>query len=247
MARRLSTPLTALLLTGACMPFGRATEPVPTPEVQVQTVDTVRVAVESPVVGQMEERIAVLRIRLAERDAQNRQLAEQLNATRQEVVRNMAKLRSQAGRAEAASGIAEAEIALHALAQLEGGADSPEYAEGQQLLSQSNIQFDEGNFGGALYLATDARRMAGTGRTRFAESGTREELEGEEPFRLPVHFATNARTNVRLGPGLDFDVQYLLEPETTVTGLSYLGEWVRVVDDEGRGGWIFHELLDSRR
>jgi len=49
---------------------------------------------------------------------QLRELQEQLDATRLELVRNMARLQTQATRAEAASGMAEAEIALATLALL---------------------------------------------------------------------------------------------------------------------------------
>ena len=41
--------------------------------------------------------------------------------------------------------------------------------------------------------------------------------------------------------------KFILEVATEVSGLSFLGEWVRVVDDEGRRGWVFHSLIDSRR
>lgn len=210
-------------------------------------VDTVLVEVEPPEVAEMERRIAVLQLQLLERDAQNRRLAEQLNETRLEVVRHMAKLQSQATRAEAASGMAEAEIALRALAGVESGTDSPEYGEARDLLAQSTDQFEMGNFGGALYLATYARAAAGGGQSRIAGTDGHELLAGESLFALPVRLATMSRSNVRGGPGLDFPVQFTVEAGTPLSGLSYSGEWVRVVDAEGRGGWIFSTLVDSRR
>ncbi|NIY40281.1 MAG: SH3 domain-containing protein [Gemmatimonadetes bacterium] len=54
------------------------------------------------------------------------------------------------------------------------------------------------------------------------------------------------RANVRRGPGMDFEVLHTLEPETELVGQSYSGEWVRVADDGGREGWIFHTLVTAR-
>ncbi len=244
--------LTVLVLAAAACAHG-GPPPVPVaapvqdpPPVRVDTV-IVEVEVAPPEMAQMERRIAVLQLQLLERDAQSRRMAEQLNETRLEVVRNMAKLQSQATRAEAASGVAEAEIALQALGGVEGGTDSREYAEARDLLTQSTEQFELGNFGGALYLATYARAAAANAQSRIAGADGRELLSGESLFALPVRLATTSRSNVRSGPGLDFAVQFTLEAGTPLSGLSYSGEWVRVVDAEGRGGWIFSTLVDSRR
>ncbi len=236
-----------LALAAGCTPVGRRPEPAtpPVEETPQVRVDTVEVA--PPEMADMERKIAVLQFQLLEKDAQNRQLAEQLSETRIEVVRNMAKLQSQATRAEAASGVAEAEIALQSLASVEGGKDSQEYAEARDLLVQSTKQFDQSNFGGALYLATYARAAAGKGQSRFAGNDGRELLSGESLFALPVRLATTSRSNVRSGPGLDYAIQFTLDEGTPLSGLSYSGEWVRVEDLEGREGWIFHTLVDSRR
>jgi hypothetical protein len=159
----------------------------------------------------------------------------------------MAKLQSQATRAEAASGMAEAEIAVRALAAVEGGPDAPEYAEAHDLLAQSTEQFETGNFGGALYLATYARAAAAGGQSRIAGDDGQKLLSGEALFALPIRLSTTSRSNVRSGPGLDFPVQFTVEEGVALSGLSYSGEWVKVVDASGRGGWIFSALVDSRR
>jgi hypothetical protein len=244
-----ATLTTLVLAAAACAHGGPPPEPVAAPvaEPPPARVDTVRVEVAPPEMADMERRIAVLQLQLLEKDAQNRRLADQLNETRLEVVRTMAKLQSQATRAEAASGVAEAEIALQALAGVEGGPDSREYAEARNLLTQGTQQFEAGNFGGALYLATYARAAAANGQSRIAGADGHELLSGESVFALPVRLATSSRSNVRNGPGLEFSVRFVVEAGTPLSGLSYSGEWVRVVDPEGRGGWIFSTLVDSRR
>jgi septal ring factor EnvC (AmiA/AmiB activator) len=97
----------------------------------------------------LEDTMAKLQIRLLERDAQIKQLEERLNSQQemldeaiQEVVRAKAKLRSLESKAEAASEMAEAEIAVKALkAQLAGQTRNPELIKAQELLKMSAQEF----------------------------------------------------------------------------------------------------------
>src|SRR5437762_13510261 len=68
----------------------------------------------------LEQRAARLELKLLEQEAQVAELQNRLDDARREVVRAMAKLQSLATRAEAASGMAEAEIALQALRSANG-------------------------------------------------------------------------------------------------------------------------------
>jgi uncharacterized protein YgiM (DUF1202 family) len=51
------------------------------------------------------------------------------------------------------------------------------------------------------------------------------------------------RGNVREGPGTNFSIAFAVEAGAGLTGFSYTDDWVRVVDDAGRGGWIFRPLV----
>jgi len=208
-------------------------------------VDTART--EAATNAQLEARISRLEIMLLERDARIGELQTNLDATRQEVVRNLAKLQTQASRAEAASGLAEAEIALQALGRGSGGMSLPEFSEGQARLEESSRAFAAENYGGALYLATQVRALARAGQARAAAS-TSDTLErGETLFATAVPLRSAAeRANVRGGPGLGHEVLFTLDPETELTGHSYTSEWVRVVDTRGREGWVFHTLVATR-
>src|SRR5947208_9226082 len=107
----------------------------------------------------LEQRAARLELKLLEQEAQVAELQNRLDDARREVVRTMAKLQSLATRAEAASGMAEAEIALQALRSANGNKSSasPEYAQGTALLQLATTEFDQQNYAGALYLATEAK------------------------------------------------------------------------------------------
>ena len=103
-----------------------------------------------------------------EKEAQVEELQARLDETRQEVVRAMAKLQTLATRAEAASGMAEAEVALQTLKPGPGQAIAPEAAQGTRLLNQSSTEFNRQNYGGALYLANQAKTQAGAARGRLS-------------------------------------------------------------------------------
>ena len=213
--------------------------------VTVTRVDTVRVETAAAADPALQERVGRLQIQLLERDVQLQELQEQLESTRLELVRNMARLQTQASRAEVASGMAEAEIALGTLRRGTGTTTLPELSQAEDLFRQSTAEFAGNNYGGALYLATQVRALARTCQSRLQGRGGAL-AAGESLFAVPVPLQTTARTNVRSGPGTNFDVAFTLDPSTSVTGQSYTSQWVRVLDEQRREGWIFNTLVTSR-
>lgn len=195
----------------------------------------------------LEARAARLELQVLEREAQVDELQTRLDDARREVVRAMAKLQSLATRAEAASGMAEAEIALQSL-RSNGGATAPppELTEGTQLLQLATVEFNKQNYGGALYLATEAKTEAAAGQGRLASDDQTKPRRGEVPFALPLHLLTTGRANVREGPGATFRVSYTLDAGAVLTAYSYVDQWVRVSDDGKRPGWIHQGLIERR-
>lgn len=238
--------LLAALLGVACT-HRRAENP---PPVRVPR-DTTRVSLRPPVLRDtvLERRAASLELKVLEQEAQVEELERRLDDARREVVRAMAKLQSLATRAEAASGMAEAEIALQALrsANGSGSASSPELEQSSQLLQLATAEFDKQNYAGALYLATEAKNAAAAGRGRVASDDRETTRKGEVPFALPLRLQTTGRANVREGPGAGFRVLFTLEANAPLVGYSYVDQWVRVKDDSDRAGWIHQTLIGRRR
>src|SRR5881275_302541 len=196
---------------------------------------------------QLEQRVARLELRLLERDAQMDELQARLDEARREVVRAMAKLQTLASRAEAASAMAEAEIALQSLKTAAAPQAVPETGQATQLLQQSTAEFNKRNYGGALYLANQAKSVVGASRERVA-GGVRGSLRpGEVLFALPLRLETVSRSNVREGPGAAYAVAFTLETGAPVIGYSYTDQWVHIGDDTGRSGWIFQTLVGRRQ
>lgn len=225
--------LAFVALTTACSPAkpGQA----PSPKVVHDTV-TVR----DP---ELDKRVSRLELQLLARDAQIEDLQTRLEDTQAEVVRAMAKLQSVASRAQAASAMAEAEVALQTM---KAGAptDPPEAVQVAKFVQRSATEFNKANYGGALYLANQAKTIAFGYRGRLGVN-TEGARPGETLFAVPIKLKTTSRGNVRAGPGTNFAVSFLAEPGSSIIGYSYADEWVRISDDTGRTGWI-HQTLVSR-
>ena len=195
-----------------------------------------------------DQRAARLEVRLLAEDAQVQDLQARLDSARQEVVRAMAKLQTLASRADAASGMAEAEIALQALKTRAGQEGAADVAQAGQLLKMSGAEFNNQNYGGALYLANEAKSLAAARRGKVpSEGGDREALRaGEVLFAAPMRLRALRSGNVREGPGTGFKVAYRLDAGAAIVGYSYADVWVRVSDEDGRSGWIFYNLVGKR-
>jgi hypothetical protein len=234
-------PLAALALA-AC--------PAPTAEVTPRTTKDTAGASTSAVHAApardtaSEQRAARLELRLLERDAQLEELDARLDEARQEVVRAMAKLQTVASRAEAASAMAEAELAVQSL-RAAGGAPAPDLGQASALLQQGSTEFAKHNYGGAAYLANQAKSVAGAGKNRLG-AGRAPLRPGEVSFAVPLRLQTVTRGNVRDGPGATYKVLFTLEPGAALLGYSYVEQWVHVADESGRGGWMFLNLLGRR-
>lgn len=230
--------LLAVLGLTACAPK-KATPPGPV----ARRDPTVRqVPVRDP---ELEQRVARLELRVLERSAELEEMQARLDEARREVVRAMAKLQSSASRAEAASGMAEAELAMQTLRN--AAPQAPELTQTRQLLLGSSEEFDRQNYGGALYLATQAKDVAVSGQNRVASQAERGSLRaGEVLFALPLRLNTQGKANVREGPGTSFKILFTVEAGTTVTAYAFADQWVRISEDGGRSGWVFYNLVGRR-
>lgn len=195
--------------------------------------------------AEADRRIARLELSLMDKEAQVDDLQARLDAARQEVVRAMAKLQTLATRAEAASGMAEAELALQPL-KAAAPQSSPEATQAKRLLDDSSEEFGKENYGGALYLANQAKTIASAGRGRLAGGGRVVERPGETAFGLPIQLKAVSTGNVREGPGLGARIAYSVQPGDSLNGYSYVDEWIRIKDGDGRDGWIFRNLVERR-
>lgn len=191
--------------------------------------------------AELEQRAARLQWRVLEKEAEVEDLQSRLDEAQREVVRVMARLQTLATRAEAASAIAEAEVALQPLSTATGG-EPADVSQAKRLLNMASVEFNRQNFGGALYLASQAKTVAG----RRPAEGDVHARAGEVRFAVPVRLTALLQSNVRDGPGTSFKVLFTLERGLALTGLGYVADWVRISDPTGRSGWIRQDLVGPR-
>jgi len=202
----------------------------------------------------MEHKMATIQLQSLEKDAQIKKLEERLDSQQAmfdeailEVVRTKAKLRSLESKAEAASEMAEAEIAVKALkVQLRGQGAGPDVSKAEQLLKMSAEEFNIENYGGALYLASQAKGHIRASQMRIGGPAKIESFVGETLFAQPVPLKVLTTSNLRQGPGLKSKILAKLEKGTTLIGYSYKGQWVRVTSEGGASGWIYQTLVGGR-
>jgi hypothetical protein len=203
----------------------------------------------------LEEEVTNLKLQMLEKETRAKELGEResvmeakLDEAIQEVVRTKSKLRSLESRAEAASTLAEAEIALKTMeAQTRGGGGDRDLSQAKQLLRMSAEEFKNENYGGALYLANQAKSHLRTGEVRSTNRDNFSAVAGESPFETPVPLELARDGNLREGPGLEFKVVATLPKGSKVVGYSRKDRWLRVRDEKGMTGWVFQPLVSSRQ
>jgi hypothetical protein len=195
----------------------------------------------------LEEKLARMHLQALEKDAEIRALNQKLEAAILEVVRAMAKLRGLSGRAEAASNLAETEIALKSVpAEPALRPKETDLLQAQQLLSMATEEFKKQNYDGTVYLTSQVKMLIKARNDRPVRSAELAKTDGEHALSPMLALRASNRTNVREGPGPTFKVLYVVERGTPLSAVSYSGVWVRVKMDDGRAGWVHYSLIDQR-
>lgn len=204
----------------------------------------------------LERKVANLEIRMLQKEAlvvelQRRTSSQQerLDEAITEVVRTKSKLRTIESKAEAASTIAEAEIAVKSMKSRIEAMDREkmvEFQKAEHLLRKSTQEFKAKNYGGALYLAVQSKaQVSAVDRTVHGHKELAT-LDGEVAFDQPLPLMLNKNTNLRAGPDLTHQVLTTLEAGTAIVGYAYKEDWIRVHTEAGTIGWVHQSLVMVR-
>lgn len=241
---RLAALLPAIAAFAAgCSGFGTAPPTEAAAAAQAEPTAAPRDAALERRVAALEIETAGLELLVLEKDAQLGELQVRLDDARREVVRAMAKLQTLVTRAEAASAIAEAELALQSSSALAGAETG---AELRRLMQESSAEFDRENYGGALYLANQAKGAATAARGQLTAEDLGPPQPGGRHLTPPLNLETTASANVREGPGTGFGVLFTLPVQAPVVAYSSAERWLRIADESGRRGWIYQDLIRAR-
>jgi hypothetical protein len=196
---------------------------------------------------QHDTKLAKVQLLLLEKEAQIKDLRHRIDDAIVEVVRAKAKLRSLESKAEAASTMAEAEIALKSLKGVDAGPDRhPAFHQAGELLRMATVEFKKENFGGALYLSTQAKGQIKEGEELQKGRDKTALVPGEILFTFPLPLRLVDSTKLRGAPGQDGKLVAGLERATPVLGISHKGEWIRVKTEDGQNGWIYFNQVELR-
>jgi len=69
----------------------------------------------------------------------------------------------------------------------------------------------------------------------------------EYRYKIPLKLKTNARSNLRQGPGLNYEILTIIERNETLIGLSTQDRWIRVQTENGQNGWIYYQLVTEKQ
>lgn len=207
-------------------------------------------------VQRLEQELFILKIQAVEQDTVIDELRRRSESQKKrlgdaivDVVRSKAKLRSMESKAEAASTIAEAEIAFKGLQRRAASFDwiaLDEIAIAEHLLEMSAQEFNAQNYGGALYLANQAKGNVRTAQDRLSSMASTSLSSGEDSFVQPMPLKVLTKSNLRSGPGLEHEILAELEKGTMIIGLSHKGEWIQVKAPKEMIGWIYRPLVGAR-
>lgn len=258
--KRLSLVL-ILILTGmgvaGCayhlQPKSLATEPVVDRiSAKPEKVEVIPVPEKLPRSRLYQDEISRLKQVIAEKDELIRSLnargldqAQVLKETASEVSRTKSKLHRLATQPEAASKIAEIEVAMGALKQIVlDESDIALQFLAQRLLDTATVAYGQKDYSSAMSHAAQSGELID-----MIANPSRKTLESQHItliFRTPVTLFTTHASDLRAGPSGQSKVRSLLVKNTALTATAYHSDWLRVRTEDGRFGWIQNSQVDIR-
>lgn len=199
------------------------------------------------------QEIARLRQDLASREAELKDLRSNqrdqvkvIQESAREATRAKAKLRRLATQADAASYLAEVEVALKALrGSLPAAIPQPMLSLAQDLLDSAAAPFKDGDYGAAMDRAAQAEQLVTVVADQAQQAG-RARVPGEVPLSVTIPLKVVADTQLRREPAPKAAPVAPVKKDSPVTAQAYKGSWMRVETEDGRTGWMSQAQLGAR-
>ncbi len=233
---------------------GCVTSPPPqAPPTRVPLETTVR----EPTCPSCEEQtreIARLRQDLANRETELRDLRSNqrdqvkvLQESTREVIRAKVRLRRLATQADAASYIAEVEVALESLRTSLGARSTvPLMVLAQGILESTVTPFAQGDYGVAMDRAAQAEQLIALVAHDQIRPRSRPRVPGEVPLQVAIPLTVTMDSNLRRQPLGKAPGVGVLRRDGPLIAHAYKGSWMRVETEDGRLGWVHQTRLGAR-
>ncbi len=157
------------------------------------------------------------------------------------------KLRRFATETDAASLLAEVEVALIKLRSL---ATAPrqdaQLTQAQQLLDRATSSFWKADYDNSVDLSIRARQSLDILAVHIKAPAANKRAPTAIPFKIMVALNTKVDTNLRRQPQPNAAIITVLPQGTPITARAYQGNWLQVETEDGATGWIFNNLIEER-
>ena len=204
-----------------------------------------------PTCDEQHREIARLRHDLASKDVEIRELRAQyrdqvkaLQESSRQAARAAVKLHRLATQTDAASYLAEVEVALQTLrSSPDAGSRSSLFAVAEGMLQSAAAAFERGDYGAAMDRTAQAQQLITMLADHRLRPTSKAQVSAEVPFQVPIPLRVKIDSNLRRQPRGNARVQGVLKSSTALLAYAYKGNWLRVEADDGRSGWLYQALF----
>jgi hypothetical protein len=197
--------------------------------------------------GRLRQDLAAREAELRDLRSSQRDQVKVLQESTREVTRAKVKLRRLATQADAASYIAEVEVAMESLsASLGAGSTVPLMALAQSILQSTAVPFAQGDYGVAMDRAAQAEQLITAVAADRARPRSRSRSSGQTVLQVAIPLQATAGGDLRRQPLRSSPVVAALKAGSPVIAYAYRGSWLQVETEDGRSGWIAQRQVAAR-
>ena len=184
---------------------------------------------------------------LRDQRSSQRDQVKVLQESTREVTRAKVKLRRLATQADAASYIAEVEVAMESLrGSTVATSTIPLMVLAQGILESTAAPFAQADYGVAMDRAAQAEQLIAVVAHYQVRPGTRRRVPGEVPLQIAIPLKVTIDSNLRRQPLGKAPVVAVLKKDSPLVAHAYKGSWLQVETEDGRSGWVDQARLGAR-
>ncbi len=191
----------------------------------------------------LRDQLKASRQEAATAEEQYQALRREMDRALEEVLASKASLRGVHNRALAISRIAEVRVQLEGAGRRNERDVAERLRRASELLARADRVLEEGNYGGASYLADRAGELVGHARAVADATATNGEASGHIPIVPSRGIEVVASANLRVGPDATRRKVGVATPGTRLTAVGRQGDWFEVEIEGGQKAWIYRSLV----
>jgi len=194
-------------------------------------------------VARLRQDVAARESELRDLRSNQRDQVKVLQESTREVTRAKVKLRRLATQADAASYIAEVEVAM---ASLGATPAVPMLSLAQGILDSTAAPFAQGDYGLAMDRAAQAEQLIAIVAYYRKRPDTHPAAPGEFPLLVAIPLKVTVDSKLHRQPRATAPVVATLKKDSLLVAHAHKGNWVQVETEDGRWGWVGQMRLGAR-